>query len=147
MSTWFQWALNIDNTKEIGTSSSTRYTLVNGTPIYIGTDADSHTGRIVPVTNIGAHACSGLAKMATTYGQYTGYKAEIALWPMRIYTDNVAVSPPAATADNRVYLLNAATFSDTDTNSAGHFYGQCLGVFATGEFNGFYDLNLLGPSA
>ncbi len=148
MSTWFQWNPNIDNTKEIGTSASIRYTLVNGTPVYLGADADAHAGRIVPISNIATQTCVGLAKITTTLSQYTKYTAELALWPMRIFTDNVSgATPPEAVLDNRVYLLNAGTFSDTDTNTSSHFYGQCNGVFSTGEFNGMYDLNLFGPSA
>ncbi len=148
MATYFQWNPNIDNTKEIGTSSSTRYTLVNGQPVFIGADGDAHAGRIVPTTDISAHAAVGLAKIATTMAAYTKYIAEIALWPMRIITDNVDGSlPPQAVLDNRVFILDAGTFTDTDTDSAGHFYGMCNGVFSSGDFNGTYDLNLQGPSA
>lgn len=148
MSTYFQWALNLCNDKEIGTSSSTRYTLVNGTPVFIGTDGDSNTGRVIPVTVIADHAAVGLARITTTMAQYAKYMAELALWPMRIITDNVdGTHPPVMTADNRVYLLDAATFASSDDSTANHFYGMCSAVFSTGEFNGTYELNLMGPSA
>lgn len=136
---------NQKNNLLLGTSGGgTKYTVEVGQPVYIGTDGDSNTNRVIPTSDISEHAADGVALTTTANTAYTNGVCGVALFPCRILTTNVdGTNPPEATADAVVYILDAGTFSDTDTNTAGHNNGQCVGVEVIGGTT-FYDLNLTG---
>jgi len=146
MATHFQGIPRSRDNMLIGyTVGAVRETIVRGQPIWIGTDANSSTQRVNPVSDITAHQCNGLALSDTADMVYTKDVMAFAQFPMTIITDNVDSSnPPVATADNEVFILNDGTFSNADGDSAGHSYGTCIEVKASGEYSGLYVLDLQG---
>ena len=145
MPTNIEWAPNVRNDLLIGESGGTKYTLVRGQPVFIGVDGDSNAQRVVPTTTVANHAANGVCLTATADTEYTNDVCAVALWPVRINTTNVdGTNPPEAVADAVVYLLDAGTWSDTDTNSGGHSYGRCIKVETLGDASDYYTLTLTG---
>jgi len=146
MATHFQGIPDsIDNLLIGYTVGAERETIVKGQPIFVGTDANSSTQRVNPVSDISTHQCNGLALNKTANMPYTKDVMAFAQFPMTIRTDNVDSSnPPVATADNEVYILDDGTFSNADGDSAGHSYGHCIEVIASGKYSGLYVLRLEG---
>ena len=141
--THIQQAPNV-MTGTLGQSSSVNRTVYRGSPVFIGADSDANAERIVDITAIGTHGAVGLNLTATADIAYTNNQGSVALWPVRILTNNVTSgTEPDATADNRVYITNAGQFSNTDTNSAGHSYGTCVDTRSLGGVT-YYELNLTG---
>jgi hypothetical protein len=129
----------------LGQSSSVDKTVYRGSPVYFGTDDDGNTNRVIPVTDISAHAMIGVCLTSSTDAA-AGTKSEVsvALMPCRILTNNVASGvEPEATADNRVYVDDSGQFTDTDGGSAGHSYGSCLYTRVIGGTT-YYLLELTG---
>ena len=148
MGTEILWALN-DVTVDLGESSSADITVVAGQPVFIGTDADGNTQRAVDITDISAHGAVGIVRTATENIAYTNGKITVALFPVRIRTDNVAAAAlPTATADNLVYLNNSGEWCNADGNTAGHAYGSCVKVIAAGTYpastTALYELDIKG---
>lgn len=145
MATHFQGKPESVNHLKIGYTSSARDTIVRGQPVYFGEDADGNANRVIPVSDISAHQCNGLALSDTADMAYTNDVMAVALFPVTIITDNVDSSnPPEAAADSEVYILNAGTFSDADGGTANHSYGYCLEVKTSGEYSGMYVIRLIG---
>ena len=146
MAIHFQGNVSSVNSLDIGyTAGGARETIVRGQPVWVGTDANSSTGRVNPVSDITAHQANGLALSDTADMPYSDDKMAFATFPVRIYTDNVDSSnPPEAVLDNEVYIMNDGTFSDADGDSAGHSVGVCLEVVTSGVYNGLYHLQLNG---
>ena len=134
MATEFQWVPSSDNNTVLGQSSQTNYTVSRGMMIYVGADADGNPDRLRPVTDVSAAAVEGLALETT---------ADIAL-----RNDNVdGTNPPENVLDNRVYALDAGTWSDADGDSASVSFGYCTNVYSDGEYgpDTHYRLVLTGP--
>lgn len=144
MATYVQWALNRVNDFEIGESSSVRYTLTTDSVVYFGADADANPNRIVPVTDSSAQYANGICQTTTANAANVDYMAEVVLFPCRVITNNIDGSnPPTATLKNRVYLLDAGTWSNADGGSSGVSYGNCIRVFPSGHnLYGYCELNL-----
>lgn len=142
--THVQWAPNVQNAV-LGQSSSTNRTVVRGGPIYKGTDADGNTDRVIEITDISAHESDGLALTATADVVYTNDQISIALWPLRILTNNVVSGAvPTVIADSRVYLHDEGQWSNADdADPSGHSYGRCTGTETLGGVT-YYQLNLTG---
>jgi hypothetical protein len=132
----------ITDTTVLGYSTGTTYytTVTIGTPVYIGTDGASKTQKVVPITDSSAQSVAGIACIDHLDAAENNGIMPVALLPCVIRTDNVnATYPPAIGA--LVYLLDAGTWSDRDTNSSKYNYGVCIDINAT---DGTYLLNLTG---
>ena len=141
--THVQWASNVF-TGTLGQSSSVNLTVYRGQPVFIGADADGNGERIVEIDDISAEAAAGILLAATADIAYTNNQASVALFPMRILTNNVkGASLPTATADNRVYIEDNGQFANADDDSAGHSYGTCVDT-RTLDGVTYYELNLTG---
>jgi len=129
-------------------SSGDFYTVVPGTFVYVGTDGASVANRIIKCTDISEHVPIGAVYAGETADieDYTkNGEISIAVWPFVMNTDNVAGgAPPEAAADKLVYLLDAGTLSDTDTNTSGWSLGQCVNVNTNNDEP--YMINFTGPT-
>ena len=131
-------------TATLGQSSSVNRTVYRGSPVFIVTDADGNTERVVEITAIGTHAAEGIALSTTTDIAYTKDQISVALFPFRILTTNVdSGTEPSAVADNRVFLVNSGQWSNADGGGAGHSYGSCVGTESIGGTT-YYELNITG---
>lgn len=128
-------------------SGTTFYTVVPGTFVYIGTDGTGVANRAVPCTTISSHMPVGCIYDgdSTDIENFTkNGEVSIILFPFMANTDNVASgAEPEAAADKLVYLLDAGTLSDTDTNSSGWALGQCVNVNTNNDEP--YLINFSGP--
>lgn len=134
---------SVDNMLIGYTVGGVRETIERGQPVWFGTDANSSTQRINPVSDITAHQANGLALNETANMLYTKDVMAVALPPFTIITDNVDSSnPPEAVLDNEIYIMNNGTFSDADGDSAGHSNGYCIKVISSGKYSGMYQLRI-----
>ena len=142
--THVQWSPDVI-TATLGQSSSTNRTVYRGSPIFIGTDADGNTERVVEITDISVHAAEGITLTSTVDIQYSSDQVSVALFPLRILTNNVVSGAlPTATADNRVYLHDEGQWANADdADPAGHSYGTCVDT-RTLDGVTYYELNLTG---
>ena len=149
MATEFQNVPNQDNNTILGQSSQTNYTVTRGMMVYIGADADGNPDRVRPVTDVSTAAVEGLSLESTTdIALRNDEVCAYATFPMVIVTDNVdGTNPPENVADNRVYALDAGTWSDADGDSASVSFGYCTNVYSDGEYGSttHYRLVLNGP--
>ena len=131
-------------TGTIGQSSSVNRTVYRGSPVFIGTDADGNTERVMDIDDISAEAAVGINMTATADIAYTKNQVSVALFPCRILTNNVASGAlPTATADNRVYIDDSSQWSNADGGTAGHSYGTCVDTRSISGVT-YYELNLTG---
>ncbi len=149
MATQFQNVLYQDNNTILGQTSSTNYTVIRGTLIYVGADHDGNADRVRPALDITAAAVEGLALESTAdIALRNDNVCAYATFPMVIVTDNVdGTNPPENVLDNRVYALDAGTWSDADGDSGSHSYGYCTNVYSDNEYgpDTHYRLVLNGP--
>jgi hypothetical protein len=111
---------------------------------FAGADPDGNANVMVPVTDVSAHAPSGLSLVATA--DVINGVAKMALFPMTIMTDNVdSGNPPEAVADNKVYCNDSGEWTDSDDDASSVSFGSCIEVKTSGTYSGYYVLNLTGP--
>jgi len=124
------------------------YTVVPGTFVYVGTDGAGVPKRIKPCTDVSEHLPVGAVyegKTADIENYTKNGEISIAIWPFVMNTDNVAGgAPPEAAEDKLVYLLDAGTLSDTDTNTSGWSLGQCVNIDTSNDEP--YMINFTGPT-
>ncbi len=131
-------------TGTLGQSSSTNRTVYRGSPVFVGADADGNAERVMDIDDISAEAAVGICLTATADIAYTNNQVSVALFPCRIFTNNVASGAlPTATADNRVYIDDNSQFSNADGGTSGHSYGTCVDTRTLGSVT-YYELNLVG---
>jgi len=123
------------------------YTVVPGTFVYKGTDGAGVPNRIVPCTDTSEHVPIGAiyaGKTADIEDYTKNGEVSIAIWPFVMNTSNVAGGGvPEVAANKLVYLLDAGTLSDTDTNTSLWILGQCVDI-NTGNAEP-YTINFYGP--
>ncbi len=117
------------------------YTFVVGTPCYIGTDGQSNTYRVIPVTDSSAHKAVCLS--ATTTAELNAHDKDVmsvVAFPCVINTDNVASgSEPLPAIDMQVFLNDSGEWANADDGSASNHYGDSL---AYNSVTGMYRLAL-----
>jgi len=135
-------AFNISDDEILGYSTGTTwYTLTVGMVVCKGTDGASVANRLKPVTDSSEEIAIGVAVSDDDESEEMKGNTRVAEFPCVIVTDNVdSTNPPEVGV--AVYLLDAGTWSDTDTNSSLREYGVCTYIDAT---LGLYTLKLHDP--
>lgn len=117
------------NRYKIGYSTGTTYytdAQVTGCPVFIGSDGASVANRIVPFSGVTHEPSFICVSSSSTAQTFSGGYAELAHYDgLEITTNNITTNS-TPTVGSRVYLVNANTWDNADTNTSNCVAGMCV---------------------